>query len=308
MSLGRASWLGLLIVVGLTGVGRGQMGGGALFGQGGGKARAQQAERARRNLNREAMPPSPTTAFLEASVLMNVPADEYVAVFGLSTEGPTAEACREAMGELVSKLAEAVRGLGIGEGATNVDFVAQNRSYGFAFEGDVAREKVAGIELKETFSVRFEDRALLDRLLVAAARLGIHDLIKVDYVVKDVGAVEDRLMEEAARVIARKRERHQRLLGVVYEGPPQVYAEQYAAYYPTDMYESYVAAETEEISTDAIREKYTVQRARKSRTFHYSGLDADGFDAVIHPAPLEPRVQFTLHLKVKHEIARAPAP
>ena len=34
-------------------------------------------------LTKEEMPPTATSTFVEASVLMNVPADEYVAVFGI---------------------------------------------------------------------------------------------------------------------------------------------------------------------------------------------------------------------------------
>jgi hypothetical protein len=45
-----------------------------------------------------------------------------------------------------------------------------------------------------------------------------------------------------------------------------------------------------------------VQSLRKSRTFYYNPLTADGFDRVIEPVVLEPAVQFTLYLKLKYEI------
>ena len=46
----------------------------------------------------------------------------------------------------------------------------------------------------------------------------------------------------------------------------------------------------------------TVQSLRKSRTFYFNPLTADGFDRVIDPVILEPVVQFTLYLKLKYEI------
>lgn len=55
-------------------------------------------------------------------------------------------------------------------------------------------------------------------------------------------------------------------------------------------------------NSNAIRQRYAVQQARKSRTFYYNGLDADGFDEVINPVITEPTVQFTLYLKVKYEV------
>jgi hypothetical protein len=45
-----------------------------------------------------------------------------------------------------------------------------------------------------------------------------------------------------------------------------------------------------------------VQNARKSRTFFFNPLDADGFDMVINPVVIEPLVQFTLYLKVRFEM------
>ena len=93
-------------------------------------------------------------------------------------------------------------------------------------------------------------------------------------------------------------------MGTRLQSPAQVYAERPAIYYPTDMYDGYTAYESEEMSGGAsnYRQKYTVQAARKSRTFFYNGLDAGGFDYVINPVVTEPVVQFTLYLKVKYEM------
>ena len=67
------------------------------------------------------------------------------------------------------------------------------------------------------------------------------------------------------------------------------------------MYDSYTAAEAEQVGTAIDRQRLTVQSARKGRTFVYNALDGDGFDAVVNPVVLEPVVQFALHLKVKYE-------
>jgi hypothetical protein len=68
------------------------------------------------------------------------------------------------------------------------------------------------------------------------------------------------------------------------------------------LYDSYTAFESENISQNYDEAKYTVQRARKSRTFFFNPLNADGFDAVINPIVIEPVVQFTLYLRVKYEV------
>ncbi|MGC8642686.1 MAG: hypothetical protein ACP5XB_22745, partial [Isosphaeraceae bacterium] len=97
----------------------------------------------------------------------------------------------------------------------------------------------------------------------------------------------------------------ERLLGIKLQPPAQVYAERRAMYAPTEMYDSYTAFETEQVSGPPGRPGLSTQTVRKSRTFYYHALDASGFDAVINPVILEPVVQFTLYLKVKYEVAPA---
>ena len=58
--------------------------------------------------------------------------------------------------------------------------------------------------------------------------------------------------------------------------------------------------------TPGARDGLSVQRARKTRTFFFNPLDADGFDVVVDPVIIEPVVQFTLYLKVKYEIDQGP--
>jgi hypothetical protein len=138
--------------------------------------------------------------------------------------------------------------------------------------------------------------------VVAAAKAQIYDLIKVDYIVKDINAVQDKLMGEASSVIKQKVARYEKLLGIKVEPPAEVYAERPAIHYPTEMYDSYTAAESESIARPP--QRYTIQQARKGRTFFFNGLDGSGFDKVINPVVLEPVVQFTLYVKVKYEVVR----
>ena len=291
------------LVVG-PGVCRGQFGGNVSYGQAGGRARAEQNERVKRTLTENDLPPTNSSSFVEASVLMNVKADSYVAVFGIVQEAETVEECNRAMDATVKAFSDGLKAMGVGGGGDLfVDFVAQNRVYGYEVTGDVAREKLAGFELKKNVSIRFTDKALLDRIVATAARAKVYDLIKVDYVVKDLKRVNDRLMKEAARIIKEKTARYKALLGTTLEPPGQVYAERSAAYYPTQMYDSYTAFESEQV-TASNRDRLTTKAARKSRTFYYNGLDSSGFDDVIDPVITEPVVQFTLYLKVRYDVEK----
>ena len=268
---------------------------------GSGRARAEANERGKRAVQKDDQPPNATSVFVEASVLMNVKADEYVAVFGLLQECVTVAECNQKMDATVAEFRAGLKRLGVGDADTYVDFASQNKIYGFEMAANVAREKLVGFELKKNIAVHYRDRDMLDRLTVLASQSKIYDLIKVDYVVRDTAAVQARLMEEAAKVVERKAARYQLLLGVRLRPPAQVYAERPSTYYPTEMYDSYTAFESEEVSEGSIRQRYTVQNARKSRTFFFNPLDADGFDSVVNPVVIEPVVQFTLYLKVRYE-------
>jgi uncharacterized protein YggE len=240
--------------------------------------------------------------FVDASVLMNVRADEFVATFGVAEEAETVESCQARMDATIAALTEAFKALGVRPEDLFVDFAAQTKLYGYKVEGSLAREHLAGFELKKTVAVRYRDKALIDRLVVAASRAKVYDLIKVDYVVTDLAPIQERLAEAAAAVVKAKAARHERLLGIKLRAVPQVYAERSSTYFPNEMYDSYTAAESESVSGGPDRSRTTVQSLRKSRTFYFNPLNADGFDRVIDPVVLEPVVQFTLYLKLRYEI------
>lgn len=275
------------------------------YSQGGGNARAEQIEKNKRTQTKEEMPPSATSMFVDASVLMNVKADEFVAVFGISQECTTVAECNQKMDATIGAFSAQLKVLGIGRDDIYVDFAAQNKIYGYQVTGSIAKENLVGFELKKNIAIHYQDKLLLDKLVIAASDAKIFDLIKVDYIVKDTGSIQNRLMDEAAKIIKQKAARNERLLNMKLLPPAQVYSEKPSIYFPTEMYDSYTAFESEEIGSDYYRDKYTVQRARKSRTFFFNALNADGFDVVINPIVIEPVVQFTLYIKVKYEIEQA---
>lgn len=301
-------WFGAFVLVALYVTAcPAQTGGNVTYSGAGGKARAEQAERARRTLTREELPPSPTGTFVEAAVLMNVKADEYVALFGIAREGESVADAGRKTDATVRGFTDALKPLGVGKDDVHVDFVGQTKVYGFEVTGDIAREKLVGFEHKKNVSVRYKDPAVLDKLLVAAAGVEVYDLIKVDYVVVDTRAVQDKLAAAAAAVVKRKKARYETLLGIKLGPPGQVFAERSGVYQPAVLYDSYTAFGAEEMSNGVDRQRYATRTARKTRTSFFNGLDADGFDEVINPVVVEPVVQFFYYLKLKFEVEQARA-
>ena len=291
----------LFIALGLTFAQHG--GGAATYGGGGGKQQAEQLERQKHVITKEELPPSEKAMYVEANVLMNVKADEYVAMFAIAQESPTIAESNTKMDAVLKDLTGRLRTLGVPAEDIYVDFISQNKIYEFELVKDIAKEKLAGFELKKNISIRYEDPALLDKLLTTAAQVQVFDLVKVDYVVKDVAKVQDQVMQEAAKVIKQKTGRYDKLLGTKLQASPQIVVERPAIHYPTEMYDDYRAFESENIGGDYYRQRYTIHGVRKTHTAYFNGLDADGFDTVVNPVMIEPMVQFTLYLKVKYDVA-----
>lgn len=294
------------VMVIIASVSHGQVGGGSAgYSQQSAKAKAEQIERAKRILTKEELPPTANSSFVDASVLINVKADEYVAVFGISHEGVTLDECNAKMNATVKAFIADLKPLGIAGNQLFVDFVTQSKIYVYEPQGDILQEKLVGFVLNKNISIHYKNSALLEKITLTAAKSQLFDLVKVDYIVRDIESVQNRLMQEAARIIKIKLMRYEKMLGIKLGGPAQVYAERTATHFPTQMYDSYTAQESEQVISYPDRQRYTVKSARKGKTFFFNALDADGFDAVINPVIIEPVVQFTLYLKVKMQASPA---
>jgi Uncharacterized conserved protein len=232
--------------------------------------------------------------FVEANVLMNVRADEYVAIFALAQEGPTLRDANEKIGTQVNEFLGSLEKLGVKTNEVFIDFISQNRVYDFVVADNSAKETQTGFEVKKNVAVRYKGQAMLDELLAAAAKAGIFDLVKVDYVISDMGAQRERLLNEASKVIRKKEADYNRLFGAK-KRRLEVYQEKYNAFFPSEMYSSYAAFETGEV----YRGNLPVVTKRKTRTSHYDPLDPAEFDLIIGRTDGEPMVQLTLYLKMK---------
>ena len=220
----------------------------------------------------------------------------FVAVFGVAQEGPTASESNRRVDKLVADFSAAVLALGVQPADVYVDFITQNPVYDYQVAGRTAREALTGFQTKKTIAVRYTDRAVLVRMVAAAAGLGIYDLVKVDYVVTDMGPVRERLFEEAAKVVVRKQASYGRLLGVALK-TRGVAEERYAAFAPGELYKTYTAYEAGSVETN--RSTTRVVEQRKTSSAYYDPVTSAHFDAVVNPAGIEPTVQCTLFLKVR---------
>lgn len=231
--------------------------------------------------------------FLESSVLMNLKADSFTAVFGVAQEGKTAQESEQKVDAVIDRLLGSLGSLNLQQGDTYVDFVTQNPVYEYDAQGKTAKENLAGYQTKKNVSIRFKTESALRQITNAANQAGIYDLIKVDYVIANQAEMKFRLMEESAKVIKRKEEMGS-LLGIKLK-PVAIVQQNFQVFMPGDLYRTYAAYE----SGDTSGFKKVVEK-RKPTTSYYQALDPNDFDVSINTIGLEPIVQFTLYVKVKY--------
>jgi uncharacterized protein YggE len=236
--------------------------------------------------------------FVEANVLMNVKADAFVAVFAVVAEAPTSAESNAKTDATISSFIKDLGGLEIKPGDIFVDFINQNKIYDYTTSGNVVSEKFSGFETKKNVAVRYNGRRSLDKILAAAGRSSIFDLIEVKYVVGDVPGIHARLYDEAVKVIKQKQAAYEGAFGVKLSAT-NVANEKYDSFYPGDLYSGYQAFETGNTYGDY---NNRVVQQRKTRTFFYDPASDSDFDSVINQMGIEPMVQFTLYVKMQFEL------
>ena len=145
---------------------------------------------------------------LEVNAMMNVRADSYLAIFHLNQIGQTAEETDSLMNMRIDGLLDRMEREKIGTEEVFVDML----SFLPVFEIEETRklfsttyhEVPAGFEIQKNIHIRFTDPRVLDRIVTAAAKEEIYDLVKVDYYVQDQGARYDTLRRFAQRTMQQK--------------------------------------------------------------------------------------------------------
>lgn len=244
--------------------------------------------------------------FIEANVLINMKADEYVVTFSLNEEGKTIEEASKKIENKVFSFVSGLNTLGITKNNIYVDFITQNKIYGYDLkdkvpENSVIKERLVGFEVKKNILIRYKNEETLDKITTLASKSDIYDLVKVDYVVNDLKGVREKLFDEAVKVVNQKEANFRDKLGLKIRSSKQIHTLKYNSLDPSESYRSYQAAETNEVLSSNYR-SYTIETARKNKTFFYYPIDSTDFDAVIEPVVTQPIVQYTILLKVQYKL------
>lgn len=243
---------------------------------------------------------------LEVNAMMNMKADSYLAIFHVTQLGQSAEEADSLMNERIDGVLRRVMEHGIKENDVFTDML----SFIPVYELETTRklfsktyqEVPAGFEIQKNIHIKFTDARTLDKLVTAAAKEEIYDLVKVDFFVAQQSACYDTLRMFATRLLQQKLANLEKL-GLKVAESHRLAAEKNGAYFPLDRYTTYQSRT--QSSLNSRRKGQLVNDVRKSNTHFYNKVPYGQFDIVLHAEITEPPVQYTYNITIQCQLPEA---
>lgn len=241
---------------------------------------------------------------IEAKILKNVKADNYVAVFGLSQEASSIYDCNTKINDRIKSFIRNIKKLGIKDTEIYTDLLTQYKVYDFKKVGYTSEEYVKGFELSKNIIVKYSKPEQIEQFLTVASQDSIFDLVKVDYIINDISKVYDELFVSTKEIIQKKKQMYVDLTNAKLKPSAQIYGENFASFYPSELYKQYTAYTQNYYENYYWLKENETKRLHKFQTFYYDKIDYSNFDKIINSVILEPSIQVILTIQVKYEMAK----
>jgi len=246
---------------------------------------------------------SDSTFLIEAHVLINTIADDYVATIGVSDTSASLKESSDRINKRIKGFMATLSKFGIRQQDIYVDMTTQTKVYDYTLKHNYAQQYVKGYEIKKNVVIKFKNIADLENMMIEAANFKIYDLAKVDYVVNDLEKINTELFKLAIEVINRKKEMYVMATNCKLNQASQIYGEDYYSYYPQQLYKTYIAEASTDISSE-YASQFIKRDLQKPSTVYYDKIDYSGFDKIINPEVTEPAIEFGFTLQIKFQMEK----
>ncbi len=240
---------------------------------------------------------------LEVNVLSNQKASSYVAVFNIKQLGKDAEEADRLLNERYNGFVNAITSLGINRDDIYLDMISFVPVYELEEEKKLFSKKTyneipKGFEIQQNVHIRYTDSRILGKLVTAAARNEIYDIVKVDYFVKNTEEIYQEMRKKAVEYVNKEIIQFD-VLGVELDAAYRVICEEESNVSPIDRYSSYSAFSSQSLDGSS---KGRIKPADKAVTMYYDKISYDAFEIIINPEVVEPVVQYMYNLKVRFRL------
>lgn len=237
--------------------------------------------------------------------LMNIVADNYVAVFNIVQVGGTADSTNQIMNRRILNFQKALSLLGIDASDIRTDMISFVPKYDIQTEDKVFsktyNEVPAGYELQKNITVHYKSSAKLDDIVSAAANCEIYDLVKVDYFISNTQKAMDSLRIKCMLELKSKLKSYE-LIGFRFDTLKKDISDNFTTTYPQTRYYSYQAFSKPSLNSVKKKSSAVVTEAPKITSRYYNHIDYDQYDLIINPVVTEPVVQLSYTVTVKYFI------
>lgn len=243
---------------------------------------------------------------IQVNGLMNVVADNYVAVFSLDQVGESIDSTNRFMNNRILRFTQELKNIGIDEADIKEDMISFVPKYEVQPENRIFSksytEVPAGFELQKNISVRFRNSAKLSDIISAAANVEIYDIVKVDYFVSNFQSHLDSLKNKCLQAVKSKTRSYE-IIGFKLDTLKKVMSDDFTTVYPQTRYYSYQAFTRNSLNMGKRKggkDQPILNEASKVTSRFYEQIDYDRYDLVVNPIVTEPVVQISYSVLVKY--------
>jgi uncharacterized protein YggE len=251
--------------------------------------------------------PNTDNITIKVNGIMNVLADNYVAVFNIIQVGPTASSADSLMNNRITQFKKGLRKIGVDTEDIKVDMISFIPKYEYKTDNTIFSRKYievpAGFELQKNVYIRFKYSKSLDGILSAAAIAEIYDLIKVDYFIPNNQKLLDSLRLRCLEEV-KSRVKSYQVVGFKLDTLKKTMSDDFKIIYPETKYTSFRALSRTSIS--ALKknsgDQPNVTQVDFPTSRFYSQVKYDEYDIVINPVITEPVVQLSYSITVIYSL------
>lgn len=245
----------------------------------------------------------PGTVSIAINGLMNLVADDYVAIFNIVQVGVDITETDDLMNARIKLFKHKLQNYGIDSAEVKVDMISFVPKYSIEVESKLFsksnNEVPAGFELQKNVMVHFKNSSKVDDIVSAAAQAEIYDLVKVDYTVTDLEKCYDTLMQACVAEVKEKVKLYEGL-GFRLDTVRKAVTDNFTTVFPSQRYYTYQAFSRPSIPLTRKGAVGRLNETDKSTSRYYNQVEVDQYNVVLHPLITEPVVQLSYSINVQY--------
>lgn len=244
-----------------------------------------------------------STLIITSKVLLNQKADNYLLTIGVNQSAKTVLEASQIINSRIEKVISKSKGLGIGKNDIYVDFISETKNYDHNITDREITEYLDGFNIRKNIIVKTKDLQTIDKIINFCSEQEIHDIIKVDYVTKDIEMIQKDLFAEALKIIQKKKSNFEKNSSIAISNNYRLAAENLKIYYPKNLYKQYNEAFETSLVTTNYNSSFLKKEVRKEKTFYYDGVETEvGVDKIIDNISPIVGIQYVIEVKVIYEL------